>query len=921
MLARRSGSIASRASDPADFKDGDPPGNLDVLFEFFIGLAAGRSSGSPDGSVSISQDHHAPGAAVKLVEIVLKLIAFHPAADLKPAESESHRPRSPRLDEMFRLQASATPEAAAIVYDHQVSTYTELGDAVSKAAQRLTDLGVGPGVLVAVSLSRTPRLIIALLAILEAGGAYLPLDVRHPPERLRFLLSDSGAAAVIVDHAAPVWDAFGGAVFSFASDELVRTSGERLRPRAASRRADLAYVIYTSGSAGVPKGVMLGHGATHLVDWARDAYPQAQRARVAFTTSISFDPSIFEIFMPLCTGGTVLIKENGLDPFSMDEQPTMLDVVPSVLRELCRSNAIPRSIEVLNVGGEKLSADLVPEVYRQCPALTLFNHYGPTEATTCATVAQVPPDLIGEPSIGRPVRGAVVCVLDAAGSPAREGEVGEIHIGGPGLALGYLGQPELTASRFPETPSGRLFRTGDLGIRRSGELYFAGRLDRQVKVRGVRIELGEVEKALLRVDGVEDAIVEVGAREGGGTLSAYVQTQPDRLTASELRNAIAAWLPGYMLPNEILICEQLPRLLSGKIDVAALRTLQELGSSDRSAEASRHEAPIIHAFEEVLGRSGIGPDDSFFDSGGDSLLSVRAALRLEELLGQEVPAALIHQAATPRSLARALGQAQGRATRHIALLTPGGPAAPLFCMADLFGTAFNYLSLAKRLASERPVFGVVPGPLQDSFTRDGDLSAMTRSIVTELRQLQPCGPYLIAGHSAGGLLAVDLAAALEREGDEVRLVLLDAYSYARRPSSSALAVFAVKQARRVLRSLGRRVERSVSEPLISKVARRLLPGRPPDWVPRSQMAFAARMLKTGVTERPSIVSGPTLLIKATERDPIDDLFDEDSLLGWSGALQGEVTTARVAGGHYTFMRNTHVAETASAIANFLNDLA
>ena len=819
-----------------------------------------------------------------------------------------------RLEQMFHDQATCTPDAPAVYFQGQVVSYGDLDETVERLARGFSAHGVGPGVLVAISLQRTPWMVAALLATLKAGGAYLPLDARNPPERTRFMLDDSGCALLLVDSASPPMEGFGGVVLELSGGALIqRASGAPISNLAPS---SLAYVIYTSGSTGAPKGVMLGHGAAHLVRWAERAYSFEQRARVAATTSLAFDPSIFEIFMPLCTGGAIVLKQNALEPFAPDEQPTMLDTVPSVLAELCRMDAIPPSVGVLNVGGEALTSALVREVYSDRPAMVLDNHYGPTEATTVATVARIPRDLTGEPSIGRPVRGATILLLDVAGEPVPEGETGEIHIGGPGLALGYLNRPDLTAARFLQGPAGRLYRTGDLACWRDGALHFGGRLDEQVKIRGFRVELGEVELALMRIPGIERALVVVRPASGRSQLIGYVQARR-ALTPLTVRAALADWLPDYMLPARIIVVDAFPLLVSGKIDHGRLPELDD-APADNGPPPSRGEKPIIHVFEEVLARRGVGPEDSFFDLGGDSLASVQAALRLEEMLGYEVPAALIHQSPTPRALAGSLDHGRVRTEGHVSLLAPGGPGPPLFCMADLFGHPFNYLSLARRLSAERPVHGVAPGPLQRAFTEGGDLPSMTRSFVAELRGARPQGPYLIAGYSAGGMLALDVACALEREGETVRLILLDSSLHGRRPSLDFVKRWALAQARGVFaaRTLGAAAERAAA--LLSALTGRKARGAPPDWIPRSQVAFAARMIRLSAAYRAQAFSGPTLVIRAMEQGPLEQLHDHDGLLGWSDVLTGPVVQAPVLGGHHDFLREPWVDETARAVSRFLS---
>lgn len=819
--------------------------------------------------------------------------------------------RTARLEQLFADQAKRTPDSPAIYFRGEVVSYGELDAQVGALALDLRHHGLAEGVIAAIYLQRTPAMVVTVLAVLRAGGAYLPIDPRSPADRVRFMLADSGAAFLVADLPCPGGEDVPCNVLELADGALVQRA-YRSAPKATAP-AELAYVIYTSGSTGAPKGVMLGHSAIGLVDWAGKAFSAEERSRVAATTSLCFDPSIFEIFVPLCTGGALILKQDALDPFAGDERPTMLDTVPSVLRQLCRADAIPASVRVLNVGGETLPGELVREAYRSRRDMVLYNHYGPTEATTCATVGRAPRDLAGEPSIGEPVGGAKIKIVDRWGANVAEGETGEILIGGAGLALGYLNRREATAASFADMAEGRFYRTGDLACRRDGELYFRGRTDQQVKVRGHRIELREVEAALLRVPGVERAVVTVNEAGPRAQLVAYLQRQTP-LTPPAVRKALAVWLPDYMLPGRVIVRRALPTLASGKLDHTALMQLDE-APQHSDEEPSRAERPIIHVFEEILARQAVGPCDSFFDLGGDSLSSVEAALRLGEVLGHDLPAALLHQAPSARALAQFLEMQRLRPDRHISVLQPGGEGAALFCMADLFGQPFNYLSLARRLGSDRPVYGVSPGPLQEAFVRERDVARLSRSFLAEVRSLQPQGPYFIAGHSAGGMLALDLACALEEQGEVVRLILLDASLHSRRPSFGAVSKWAVGQA--VQLTAKSRAPTAFSPAHLRKLAQRWVPGSPPSWIPPSQLAFAASMIKAALTYRPGRFCGPTLVVKATERDPIDQLFDQDGLMGWSASLAGRIVQTSVGGGHYTFMREPGVRETARVVSQFI----
>jgi amino acid adenylation domain-containing protein len=842
----------------------------------------------------------------------------------------SRRPRAgtpKRLDALFAAQAASTPDAVALLCRGETVSYRALDQRANRLARHLVDLGVGPGALVGVCMKRSPELVTALLGVLKAGGAYLPLDPAYPTERLDFMLADSAAAVLVTDADVHERLAWRGAVVDPVQEAAAIAARPEAPPAAPYHPDDLAYVIYTSGSTGRPKGVMLGHSATGLIEWAREAFTDGELARVAATTSVCFDPSVFEIFAPICTGGTAILKENALEPFAPDEQPTLLNCVPSVLAELCRARAIPDSVRAINIGGEPLTAAFARQVYRETRARAVYNHYGPTEATTCTTVCRVPPDVERDPPIGRPIAGAEVHVLDEAGRPVAPGEVGEIHIGGPVLARGYLNRPDQTAERFLDgllgPGGGRLYRTGDLGRwAPDGELEFIGRVDQQVKIRGFRVELGELESALARLPDVRRAAAAVRTNPSGRPqLTAWVESDAQP-SLREVRKALAAWLPEPLLPQRLVVLPAFPLTLSGKVDRKALPDPEPeapAAAAPAPIGLSRIEEAIAEAFKDILKLDHVGPEDSFFELGGDSLAGVQAALRLEELLGRSIPSALIHQATTPRSLAEALEHCAVRQDRCLSVLQPGGAGPPLVCLADLFGQSFSYLSLARRLAPDRRVWGLSPGPQEAAFVAGPSIARLTRAHYRALRAAQPQGPYLLAGYSAGGLLAFDLACALEREGETVSLILLDCADRRRSPRR-ALLRWVLGEGRALLEPGALRPRLRRIWALRHKLARTVTPvrlQRMPEWVPGSRAAFARSLMRAHADYRPGVFHGPALVVKCRERDAVDALYDPDGLLGWRAALQGPVSVAEVDGDHHRFMREPCVAQTAAAVSRFV----
>ncbi|HYO12608.1 MAG TPA: amino acid adenylation domain-containing protein, partial [Thermoanaerobaculia bacterium] len=573
-----------------------------------------------------------------------------------PLEQDGHC-----LHELIAEQAARTPDNAALVHGEERLTYRELWNRASQLADHLRGLGVGPEVRVGVCAGRSTGMVAGLLAVLEAGGTYVPLDPAYPEERLAYLVEDSGAALLLTDG----------------------TAGERLRADLPRMRLDeitvrggpvpfpgrplpenLAYLIYTSGSTGQPKAVAIPHrSAAALARWARDAFSARELDGVLAATSIGFDLSVFELLVPLCWGGRVVLAGSILD---LPEIPAsagvrLVNTVPSALAELLRAGRLPASVETVNLAGEPLRRDLVRALFAAGVG-RVVNLYGPSEDTTYSTVADQERDGEGEPPIGRPVAGTRARVLDAALRPVPPGVAGELFLGGAGLARGYLGRPDLTAERFVPSPfagdgpGARLYRTGDrVRYRADGELVFLGRLDHQVKIRGFRIEPGEVEAALLRHPDVEQAVVLALGEGGERRLVAYVAPPP----AADLRQFLAERLPEHMVPSGFVVLKVLPLTPNGKVDRNALASLAP-GPAVRPAHEpprSPLEAAVAAVWGEVLGIDQVGVHDDFFHLGGHSLLAVRVQSRVRERLGVDLPLAAVFRAPTVAGLARVAAEA------------------------------------------------------------------------------------------------------------------------------------------------------------------------------------------------------------------------------------------------------------------------
>ncbi|ARU63647.1 hypothetical protein CBW65_23480 [Tumebacillus avium] len=544
------------------------------------------------------------------------------------------------LQEMFELQAAKTPDAVAVVMDERILTYRELNEEANRLARHLQTLGVGADVPVGISMERSPEMIAGLLAILKAGGCYVPLDPAYPKERLERIVQESQLSILLTNQSGTDWEASLTTVVDVERDRALWAEASVENPDYRLTQENLVYVLYTSGSTGVPKGVaMPGRAVVNLIDWQlRDArHPQAKTLQF---TSLNFDVSFQEIFATLSAGGTlVLIPEmarkdlTGL-PYLVREQGVERLFMPFValqhVAEVCveQNIQLPELKEVMTAGEQLQITPVVREFFTRHPDCLLYNQYGPTETHVVTSLrlegaAEQWPVL---PTLGLPIDNASVLILDARMQPVPLGVKGEICLGGRAVAHGYLQREDLTKERFVDSPYGRLYKTGDVGRRLpDGTIEYLGRLDHQVKIRGFRIELGEIEAALAQHADIREAVVTArGDLPGGKRLAAYVVPQQGSATGpAEWRNFLREKLPDYMVPSAFTALEQLPLTPSGKVDRNALPAPAVAPSTaDASYQAPQNEIErqLVEVWSKLLGVERVGIHDNFFDLGGDSLL-------------------------------------------------------------------------------------------------------------------------------------------------------------------------------------------------------------------------------------------------------------------------------------------------------------
>ncbi|WIV54660.1 non-ribosomal peptide synthetase/MFS transporter [Amycolatopsis nalaikhensis] len=696
------------------------------------------------------------------------------------------------LHGLVETQVTRTPDAPALTFRGESLTYREVDERANRLAHRLRDLGVGPGTLVGVFAQRSFELVVALLGVLKAGGAYVPLDPEYPADRLAFMLGDAAAPVVLTQ--AALRDTLPGTTATVVVlDDLAETAGQpATAPEPLASAEDPAYVIYTSGSTGRPKGVPNGHrGIVNRLGWMQDAYRLDGSDAVLQKTPASFDVSVWEFFWPLLTGARLVLAEPGghkdaayLRELLVTEGITTAHFVPSMLTLFLAEPGVDAVTALRRVvcSGEELPLDTAREFVRRLPHCELHNLYGPTEAAIDVTAWHCTPEALAEVSsvpIGAPIRNTRIYVLDQRGNPCPVGVPGELHIAGTGLALGYHNRPELTAERFVPDPfhGGRMYRTGDLAHwRPDGTLGFLGRLDHQVKLRGLRIELGEIETALREQDGVRDAAVLV--REdtpGDKRLVGYVVGDAD---PAALRTALKQTLPDYMVPPSFVTLDELPLTPNGKLDRKALPA--PVAARDASTALVEPSTPLqvllADIWRDVLKVDELGIDDDFFDLGGHSMLATQVVARIAKA-GHQAGVMDLFQHRTIRDLATFLEGDRDDSGHLLYELTKpvAKPTLTYVCFPYGGGSAIVYQPLADALPSGYSLFSVaIPGHDVGLSEEAVPFDELVERLADEVLE-RIDGPLAIYGHcGVGNALAVGVARRLEERGRALEVVHIGA---------------------------------------------------------------------------------------------------------------------------------------------------
>jgi surfactin family lipopeptide synthetase C len=696
------------------------------------------------------------------------------------------------LHQLFEAQVERTPEATAVDFEDACLTYQELNEQANQLAHYLRKLGIGPDVPVAIYLDRSAQMIVAHLAILKAGGYYVPLDLTYPQERLAFMLADTQAPVLLTQKAVVSrLPAHKAQLVCLDECESAITAESKENPVNQTSALHLCYVMYTSGSTGRPKGVAIPHrGVVRLVKNTNfiTFYPDDV---VAQASTASFDAATYEIWGALLSGAALvgISKETLLSPQEFvntlqKKQINVLFLTTSLFNQLAQQ--VPtafNAIRHLSFGGEAADPRRVKEVLEHSVPQQLVNLYGPTEsttATTTCTVKEVSDDMVALP-IGRVIANTQVYILDQELRPTPIGVPGELYIGGDGLAQGYLNCPELTAEKFVPNPfsnvSGqRLYKTGDL-VRYlpDGNIEFLGRIDNQVKIRGFRIEPGEIEAVLAQSPDIKGAAVVVSEDPlGNKCLIAYVIPDQDEPSVDKLRSFLKEKLPHYMIPAAFVMLKAFPLNPNGKLDHKALPEpdlLSQNGSATLVAPRNPFELQLTQIWAEVLNTPLVGVQDNFFDLGGHSLLAVHLMARIQQHFGKKLPLASLFEGPTVEQLAHILQQqAEESVLPLLVPIKPDGSKQPFFCVSGAGGNIVYFYHLARYLDSDRPFYAFQAKGLDGKSEPHTCVEEMAADYIAALQAVQPEGPYLLGGHSFGSWVAFEMGQQLQEQGHEVALL-------------------------------------------------------------------------------------------------------------------------------------------------------
>ncbi len=824
-------------------------------------------------------------------------------------ETDRAYPSERTLPSLFEECAARHPSATAIVEGTERVSYRELNERANAIAAELQSRGVASGILVGVPAERSARFLASLLGVLKAGGTYVPLDSAEPPERLGRMISQ---CETTIDYAS------------------LPEGRSAANPKTASGAGSPACMLFTSGSTGVPKGVVVPHRAILRLVMNNDYAPFTATDVVAFAANACFDAANFEIWGALLYGGTlvvvphdVLLSPATLETHLTNHNVTVLFLTTSLFNRLAHeSPAMFRRLRHVVFGGEAADASSVGLVLKHGKPRRLVNGYGPTEAATFAVCQNIERLDGSTVPIGRPIANTHIYVLDPARQPVPIGVTGEIYIGGPGLALGYHGAPELTAERFVETRFGRLYRTRDLARwRPEGTLDILGRADEQIKLRGFRIEPAEIEAAVRLATGVADCRVDFA----DGRITAYLIAQPGHTPTTEaLRAEVAQRLPAHMIPSAFVAVAEFPLTRNGKLDRASLpASTPDAPSHAAVRPRTSLEEEVAAIWDEVLGKTGAGVTDDFFALGGHSLLAIRLLGRVRDKFHVDLPVRRLFETPTVAGVAEFIAsrsEPAGPRRSLIAIQRGDERRRPFFLVPGGWGGEVEFLvygQFVRQLGAEFSVFGFRARETPPHQT----VAEMAADYVAEMRAHQPHGPYLLAGECVGGVAAYEMARLLVAQGEKVALLaLLDTSC----PCREALQEFCAEERAQARKQFWEvRVQQPVREHMekLSRlsagaklrylwersVARAPRPESPSPIDDRKRLEHYPRMLMGHRLE--PYAGRVTLLLPEGAHDSVEET-------GWTKAPTGGVDIHLLPGDHLSYIRE-HAATAAAKLRELI----
>jgi amino acid adenylation domain-containing protein len=842
-------------------------------------------------------------------------------------------PRELSIHELLEKRAVRAAKSVAVVFGGTKVAYAELDGRANQLAQYLAKRGIGPGTITGILLDRSVDMIVALLAVLKTGGAYLPLDPTFPASRLEFMEADAGIAALVTS------SALAGKIKSNASTVLLdqeRTEINKVPREALGRRVDpesLAYVLYTSGSTGKPKGVQVQHRSVVNLLCGMQTHVQLRpEDSLLAVTTLSFDIAGLEQLLPLMTGSRIVLASHAeaSDPVALRDLlqktlPSLMQATPSTWRMLVDAGWNgSKGLKIL-VGGERVTRELADALLDRGSAV--WNCYGPTETTIWSTICKLERD--GQPvTIGRPLANTSLYVLDAHRQLMPQGAPGELYIGGDGVALGYLNRPELNAERFIPNPfgAGRLYRTGDIVLYQpDGRLEFLGRNDAQVKVRGFRIELGDVEDALAACPHIRAAAVVVRTPASGESVLAGYFT-PDRADVSEVRSWLAQRLPEYMVPTFLVPMKDLPLTLNGKIDRNALPIPSQAASVTPSEPVKdRLEATLIGIWQTVLGVQPISRTQNFFDLGGHSVLAAKAFARMERTLGTALPLATLFQAPTVEKLAQVIRNSNWKPLwSSLVAIRPEGTKAPFFFVHPIGGNVLTFAGFCGHFGPDRPIYGLQARGLNGEETPHTFIKEMAADYIRSIRSVQAEGPYFIGGFSAGGVVAFEMAQQLKASGQYVAtLALFDTEIQTLRLAEGSPGARLRHWLRTVKLNFRYASQMRLPEFLTRKSS---------NFRMRTKLLLCAIRERLGMEVQASTLSAEEGFLLALRRyvpRPYagnatlfragDGSHYPEPQLGWEGLIEGRLDIQEVSGDHDTILHEPHIGMLARRLEDYLEN--